>query len=139
MYIYGRLLKIGPATVKWATIRGVTLQHKISPSSKYEIKYASDTAVATPEDSQGENPDDYVWEYVATCNAQTQPCDRTQVPSFYLRKCPQGTQMINSTAGSTDFDAVSQMCLPFIFPESCAPNLSFFFTVIMQLFQCKTR
>lgn len=51
-------------------------------------------------------------EYVAKCTRETQPCDPMQVNAFYLRKCPRGTQLINSTVGTFNFDLVSQQCVP---------------------------
>ena len=59
-----------------------------------------------------ENPEDYVWEYVTKCTAETQPCDPNQVNAFYLRTCPRGTQLVNATIGSYNFDLISQQCVP---------------------------
>ena len=75
-------LKIGQNYTRWATILGMGVDHKLSLRAKYEIAYDKTTGEAAPGDSEGANPDDYVWEYVETCTAAMQPCRREQVPSL---------------------------------------------------------
>jgi hypothetical protein len=112
MHFIPKRLKVGTRSVNWATIKGVTTDHEPSRWTYYEVLYDNATGAPSIRQSQGQNPNDYVWEYVVECTDQTQPCDPAQVPGFYLRGCPRGTQLINSTIGSYKFNLVAQQCSP---------------------------
>jgi hypothetical protein len=112
MHFIPQMLKVGTRSVNWATIKGVTTDHEPSRWAFYEVFYDNATGESSIGQSQGQNPKDYVWEYVVECTDQTQPCDPAQVPGFYLRGCPRGTQLINTTFGSYKFDLVAQQCSP---------------------------
>jgi len=118
MHFVPKLLKIGQRTVQYATIKGVTVKHSINLTAYYELFYDNYTGDASVSGSgfgknlNIENPEDYVWEYVTKCTAETQPCDPNQVNAFYLRTCPRGTQLVNATIGSYNFDLISQQCVP---------------------------
>jgi len=96
----------------------VTTQHRINETAYYELFYNNYSGFASVSESgfgdnaNVTNPPDYVWEYVVKCTEQTQPCDPSQVNAFYLRKCPGGTQLVNATIGSNNFDLLSQQCVP---------------------------
>jgi hypothetical protein len=111
-----KLLKIGPRTVNWATIKGVTGNHRIN-SSKYYIYYNNVTGEKSILDGETPerrgNSEDYVWEYVLECNRATQPCNSYDpLPRFYLRTCPRGSQLKNTTIGKNIFLAEAQRCDP---------------------------
>ena len=55
--------------------------------------------VSFPEHAYAASTDNrsYVWEYVETCTAKTQPCVLQHSRSIFLRQCPAGTVLINST------------------------------------------
>jgi hypothetical protein len=107
-----KLLKIGQRTIQYATVKGVTIDHRINRTVYYELFYDNYTGDAALANSDGKNSFDYVWEYVAECTDETEPCDMQQVDAFYLRTCPRGTQLVNTTIGSDDFDLNSQQCVP---------------------------
>jgi hypothetical protein len=105
-------LKVGTRSVNWAMIKGVTADHEPNRWAYYEVFYDPVTGEPSIRQSQGQNPKDYVWEYVVECTDQTQPCDPAQVPGFYLRGCPRGTQLINASIGSYKVDLGAQQCSP---------------------------
>ena len=112
MHFLPKLLKIGQRTVEWATITGVTAGHQLASSEQYELHYDNITGMAYLGDSEGQNLQDYVWEYVAERVGAIQSSDPAQVPGFYLRKCPHGSQLINTSFGGLEFDLSVQQCVP---------------------------
>ena len=88
-----KLLKIGPRTIEYATIKAVTAGHNINSTMYYELFYDNYTGDASVVQSHGANPLDYVWEYVVECTDGTQPCEMNQVNAFNLRNCPRGYEL----------------------------------------------
>lgn len=111
-----QLVKIGSRIVKWATLKGLSEDIVADLDAFYEIAYDNITGVSSRAYSRGENPMDFVWEYVFECINETQPCDPQQVPNFYLRKCPPGSQLVNTSASVyesiQDFSVEIQKCNP---------------------------
>jgi len=107
-----KLLKIGTRTIEYALIQGLTLEHEINHTMYYELFYNNYSGDASVIKSHGQNPLNYVWEYVVECSEATQPCDKSHVHTYYLRVCPRGTQLVNSTIGSYNFNVDSQQCVP---------------------------
>ena len=114
-FVPARIL-IGQRTIEWATILGTNVNHTvIDKSEKYEIFYnGAKGAIQPTESPPGTNPYDYTWEYVPKCKDELREgCRLKQVPAFYLRRCPRGTQMINSSGGVLgSFFAAAQYCYP---------------------------
>lgn len=55
--------------------------------------------------------EEYVWEYVGVCTAESAPCNAQDAPSVLLRNCPTGSVLINTTQ-SGRFDPALQECTP---------------------------
>ena len=69
-----------------------------------------------PTNRKHNNPKPRTPQYVPQCKDESKGCRKGQVPAFYLRSCPRGTQMINTSAGAlAPFQTISQMCY------SCGP------------------
>jgi hypothetical protein len=115
LHFIPKAIKIGTRGIAWATIKGINSDHHVNKAKSFEIQFNIITGAAqlgeTQEDDDSDNPHDYVWEYVEECTVETEPCEPIQVPVFYLRKCPGGTQLANSTIGSYAFDVVAQQCM----------------------------
>jgi len=112
MHFVPKLLKIGDRIVERATIRGITSDFQVDPLESYDVKfdvYTGETQVAL---SGADQDLDYVWEFLVECTDENQPCEPNHVPAFFLRQCPNGTQLINYTFGSYAFEPQAQQCSP---------------------------
>ena len=105
-------LKLGSRMIDRAIIKGVTSGFDIDPFQSYEIQYDNNTGDARVAPVRADVASDYVWELAVECTDENQPCEPDQVPTFVLRHCPNGTQLINYTFGSYDFQAQAQQCAP---------------------------
>ena len=70
-----------------------------------DVSFAKHVEAAKSDDGS------YIWEYVATCTGEKQPCNEKDSPSILLRRCPAGSVLINTTQ-SGQFQASLQECLP---------------------------
>jgi len=102
-----RAIRIGGITHPYATLRR-------SRNQESRFLCGADGLACTPVEASGPLSDEegsYAWEYVATCTAESMPCNPDHVPAVYLRRCPAGTRLINSTM-SGKFDPALQECSP---------------------------
>ena len=107
-----KLLKIGDRIIERATIKGITSDFQVDALESYELQFDVYTEEAQLALSATVQASDYVWEWVVECTDENQPCEPHHVPTFFLRQCPNGTQLINYTFGSYAFEPQAQQCAP---------------------------
>ena len=84
---------------------------QITSTSFYNLHCDTENKTCAPYDSDVLKQGKHVWEYVEKCTPAFQPCIDDMSPTFVLRKCPPGTELVNATANNV-FDAELQECRP---------------------------
>ena len=111
LHFVPKLLKVGTRSISSSLLKGLSKDHHVGLNRSYVIIYNNLTGDSKALETQDTDAPSYVWEFVIECKGE-EACDPDQVPAFYLRKCPPGTQLINKTIGSSKFDATAQQCVP---------------------------